>query len=347
MAKLKAHEVDTFIAKSAPDFRIYLIYGPDRGLVSERSATIAKGLKIPLDDPFSVIRLEAGTIHADPARLADEALTVSMFGGERLVWIKDAGNEKGLVEALKALASRPPDAATVIIEADDLKPASALRSLCENSSAIMALPCYADDAKGVDRLIDSQLSEARLTIALDARQLLKGSLGGDRLASRSELEKLLLYSRGSGQINIADVEAAIGDVSASSMDELVDAILSGNTVDLDVIFAKLTGRGTSIQTILSTLTRQLNSLMEQRFGMDNEGKSAATAVASARPPIFFARKALVERILGSTSTDTFLRYLARIQSTVLESRKNANLANAICHRTLLAMSIEQSRGKRR
>lgn len=347
MAKLKAHEVDTFIAKSAPGFRIYLIYGPDRGLVSERSSTIAKGLKIPLDDPFSVIRLEAGAIHADPARLADEALTVSMFGGKRLVWIKDAGNEKGLIEALKTLAANPPDTSTVIIEADDLKPASALRMLCENSPAIMALPCYADDAKGVDRLIDSQLSGAKLTISLDARQLLKSSLGGDRLASRSELEKLVLYARGSGRIIFADVEAAIGDVSASTMDELADAILSGNTVDMDMIFAKLTERGMSIQTILSTLTRQLNSLMEQRFGMDTDGKSAATAVASARPPVFFARKALVERILGSTSADTFLRYLARIQLTVLECRKNANLANAICHRALLAMSIEQGRGKRR
>ena len=347
MAKLKAHEVDTFIAKSAPGFRIYLIYGPDRGLVSERAGIIAKGLKIPLDDPFSVIRLEAATIQSDPARLADEALTVSMFGGERLVWIKDAGNEKGLVEALKALAASPPDAATVIIEADDLKPSSALRSLCENSPAVMALPCYADDAKGVDRLIDSQLSEAKLTIALEARQLLKSALGGDRLASRSELEKLTLYARGSVQITIADVEAAIGDVSASSMDELVDAVLGGDTVALDITFSKLTERGTSIQTILSALTRQLNSLMEQRFGMDNEGKSAATAVASARPPIFFARKALVERVLGNTSTETFLRYLARIQSTVLESRKNSSLANAICHRTLLAMSIEQGRGRRR
>ncbi len=347
MAKLKAHEVDTFIAKSAPGFRIYLIYGQDRGLVSERSATIASGLKIPLDDPFSVVKLEASVIHADPARLADEALTVSMFGGERLVWIKDAGNEKGLVEALKALAASPPDAATVIIEADDLKPASALRSLCENSPAIMALPCYADDAKGVDRLIDSQLAEARLTISLDARTLLKGSLGGDRLALRRELEKLVLYANGMGQITLVDVQAVVGDVSSSAMDELVDAILGGNAITLDETFSKLTERGTSIQAILSALVRQLNSLLAQRSDMENEGKSASAAVASARPPIFFNRKALIERVLSNTRTETLLRYLARSQSTMLEARKNASLATVICHRTLLAMAIEQGRGNKR
>jgi DNA polymerase-3 subunit delta len=200
MAKLKAHEVDAFLAKSAPGYRIFLVYGPDRGLVSERAKLIAAGTKIPLDDPFSVIRLDASTINSDPARLADEALTVSMFGGDRLVWVKDAGNEKGLLEALKALTVNALDSVTIIIEADDLKPSSGLRSLCENAQTVMALPCYADDARAIDRLIDTELASAKLTISLDARTLLKNSLGGDRLASKSEIEKLVLYCLGQGRI---------------------------------------------------------------------------------------------------------------------------------------------------
>lgn len=345
MAKLKAHEVDAFLAKSAPGYRIFLVYGPDRGLVSERAKLIAAGTKIPLDDPFSVIRLDASTINSDPARLADEALTVSMFGGDRLVWVKDAGNEKGLLEALKALTVNALDSVTIIIEADDLKPSSGLRSLCENAQTVMALPCYADDARAIDRLIDTELASAKLTISLDARTLLKNSLGGDRLASKSEIEKLVLYCLGQGRIEEADVEAAIGDVSMTTMDELVDAMLSGDPVKLDEAFSRINERGTSVQAILSTVTRQLSSLMEQRFGMDRDGKTAAAAVASARPPVFFTRKPLVERILGSTTTAVFLRYLERIQATVLESRKNADLASAICHRTLLSIALEQARGR--
>ncbi len=345
MAKLKAHEVDAFLAKSAPGYRIFLVYGPDRGLVSERAKLIAAGTKVPLDDPFSVIRLDASTINSDPARLADEALTVSMFGGDRLVWVKDAGNEKGLLEALKALSANTLDSVTIIIEADDLKPSSGLRSHCENAQTVMALPCYADDARAIDRLIDAELATARLTISLDARTLLKNSLGGDRLASKSEIEKLILYCLGQGRIEEADVEAAIGDVSMTTMDELVDAMLNGDPVKLDEAFGRINERGTSVQSILSTVTRQLSSLMEQRFGMDRDGKTAASAVAAARPPVFFTRKPLVERILGSTTTTVFLRYLERIQSTVLESRKNADLASAICHRTLLSIALEQARSR--
>ena len=76
----------------------------------------------------------------------------------------------------------------------------------------------------VDALIDRELSKDQLSISLDARNLLKSSLGGDRLASRSEIEKLVLYSRGQKRIEVADVDAAIGDVSATTIDQLVDAM---------------------------------------------------------------------------------------------------------------------------
>jgi DNA polymerase III subunit delta len=347
MAKLKAHEVDGFLAKSAPGYRIFLVYGPDRGLVSDRAKSIAAGTKISLDDPFSVVRLDASAVNSDPARLADEALTVSMFGADRLVWVKDAGNEKGLIDALKGLTAKTLDSATIIIEADDLKPSSSLRSLCENAPTVMALPCYADDARAIDRLIDVELASANLTISLDARTLLKNSVGGDRLASKGEIQKLILYCLGQGRIEEADVEAAIGDVSVSTMDELVDAMLGGDPAKVDEAFARINQRGTSVQSILSTVIRQLSGLMEQRFGMDRDGKTAAAAVAAARPPVFFSRKPLVEKILGSTPTAVFLRYLERVQTTVLESRKNADLSSAICHRTLLSIALEQARGRAR
>ena len=41
MAEIKAHEFDQFARRRARDFRIFLIYGPDRGLVSERASELA------------------------------------------------------------------------------------------------------------------------------------------------------------------------------------------------------------------------------------------------------------------------------------------------------------------
>ncbi len=347
MAKIKAHEVDGFLSRTATGYHIFLVYGPDRGLVSERAQAIAKAAKVQLDDPFAVIRLDGSTINTDPARLVDECLTVSMFGGDRLVWLKDAGNERGLVEAVKAVSKSPLQGVTLIIEADDLKPSSGLRSTAESADTIIALPCYADDAKAVDGLIDLELAKEGLTISLDARMALKAALGGDRLATRGELEKLSLYCCGQKQVSLDDVKAAIGDVSENSADELVDAMLGGDPAKTDEYFSQLISRGINTQAILSTVTRQMSNLLEQRDAMERDGKSAASVVAAARPPVFFTRKALAERVLSGTSTETFLSYLAKVQTAVFESRKNAALANAIVNRTLLAIAAQQVRLRQR
>ena len=67
MAQKKANEVDSFLARPTSSFPVVLLYGPDKGLVSERARRFAEASKLPLDDPFAVIRMEADEIEADPA----------------------------------------------------------------------------------------------------------------------------------------------------------------------------------------------------------------------------------------------------------------------------------------
>src|SRR5690242_20289752 len=126
MAEKKAHEVDAWLARPDPNISIVLVYGPDHGLVAERGRVFAGKAGVPLDDPFSVVRLGGSEVERDPGRLADEAGAISMFSARRLVWVRDAGASKSLAEAVKALAASPPTDAIVLIEAGDLKKGAAL-----------------------------------------------------------------------------------------------------------------------------------------------------------------------------------------------------------------------------
>src|SRR5690554_747997 len=99
MAQKKAHEVDSWLARPDAGTRIVLIYGPDRGLVSERAKRFAASTGLPLEDPFSVVKLSGATLEAEPGRLLDEAQTVPMFATRRLIWVLDAGADKAVAEA--------------------------------------------------------------------------------------------------------------------------------------------------------------------------------------------------------------------------------------------------------
>jgi HD-like signal output (HDOD) protein len=78
MVAIKNHEVDRYIAKPDPGFRIVLFYGPDAGLVSERADDFCKKTNVNLTDPFSTMRLNAEDVADDKSRLQDEAFTVGI-----------------------------------------------------------------------------------------------------------------------------------------------------------------------------------------------------------------------------------------------------------------------------
>lgn len=346
MAQKKAHEVDSFLKRLDRAYPIVLLYGPDKGLVSERAGVFIKQTGLAQDDPFAVIRLDADDISTEPGRLSDEANTISMFGGERLIWVRNAAGQTGLANAVAHLCKNPPADTFILIEAGDLKKGAGLRGTVEQSASAMALPCYSDDARGIDSTIDDMLAKSGLQITLDARNLLKDSLGGDRLATRMELEKVCLYAYGKERITVDDVRDIVGDVSAKSYETMVDAVMIGNVTDFTHAFDRVTGTGSATYLILSAAIRQFQSLQTLRYGMESEGNNAASAVATARPPIFFARKKIVETALQRWTTQSCARAIERLQRTVLESRRNAPLAIAIIRQSMIALAAEAARTAR-
>lgn len=347
MAQKKAHEVDGFLARPVRTGTVVLIYGPDKGLVSERAAKFAKLTGLPLDDPFAVLRIEADEIDKDPARLVDEARTISMFGGDRLIWVRNASAQKSLAEAVKALITDPPQDTYILVEAGDLKKGAALRTNVENGATAMALPCYSDDARGIDSLIDDILLSNNLQISVDARHLLRMSLGGDRLATRGELEKLCLYARGQQRIEIDDVRQSVGDVAALSQDEVIDAVLIGDLAKFNTAFDRVVNTGTHPFLLVNTAIRQFSQLQTLRYIMETQNQPASMVINSAKPPVFFARKKLMETALGLWNITALLRVTDRLQRTVLESRQNASLSTAIIRQNFIALAVEAARNKQR
>ncbi|EAB6717816.1 DNA polymerase III subunit delta, partial [Salmonella enterica subsp. enterica] len=328
MAQKKAHEVDGWLRRPDPRFSIVLIYGPDHGMVSERSRTFAAQTGIDLDDPFSVTRLDAS--EADqPGRLADEAFTVPMFAARRLLWVRNIGQQKTIADAVKLLCATPPPDATILMEAGDLKKGTGLRAAVEAAATAIALPCYADEARDLDRLIDEALGQSGIRLSMDARALLKRNLGGDRMGTRGEIEKLLLYTQGRPSIEADDVLALTGDVAGRSVDDVVDAALSGQLGAFDLMFQRHVLGGGHPYLLLAATMRQLQALQIMRATLDQGRANPSDIVNGARPPVFFSRKKAVEGALRRMQAPMISRALERLSSALLESRRRPELGEAL------------------
>lgn len=347
MAQKKANEVEAWLARPQGAFPVVLLYGPDRGLVSERAKKLVVGWNVPLDDPFAVVRLDAAELDGAPGRLLDEARTVPMFSDRRLIWVRNAGAQKQLADEIAQLVDDDTVTGTsVVIEAGELRKGAALRTTVEKAQAAMALPCYPDEGRSIEALIDEEMARSGVAIAPEARAMLRLNLGGDRLASRMELEKLALYAMDKGRIEAEDVELLTGDVSANGTDDAVDAVMAGNGPAFERAYARLLTAGSAPFLVLSSAMRLLHQLQVLRATMDAQGKPPAAVVASARPPIFFGRRRLFEDALRSWSLPLIARGLERLQAAVLATRRRPELASEITRQALLGLLVDAARGRR-
>ena len=335
MVAFKASQVDSFVARPNPAQPIVLVFGPDAGLVRERAEALIRTAVDDPNDPFSLARLEADELAGEPARLVEEANTIPLFGGRRAVWVK-AGT-RNFVAAVEALAAAASPDCRVVIEAGDLKRNAPLRVLCERAKNAAALPCYVDAEKELERLIEEEMRSASLAIEPQARAMLLPLLGGDRLASRSELRKLALYARGKMRVEVDDVIAVVADASVIAVDALIDAAFGGRTREVEIEFAKARTAGTSPGSILSAALRHVATLHKARLAID-AGQSARAA--SQGTYVNFRRLDDVETALRRWTSGRLQRAMLQLADASFESRLRSNLAEPIAQRTLLSLAVQ-------
>jgi len=338
MVAIKPADVDAFVARPDPARPIVLVFGPDAGLVGERVNALIKSSVDDANDPFALARLEAEDLAAEPSRLVEEAQTIPLFGGRRAVWVK-AGS-RNIAPAVEALVALPAIECRVVIEAGDLRRNAPLRALCEKAKNAAALPCYADSERDRERLIDAEMRDAGLKLAPDARAMLIPLLGGDRQASRNEIAKLALYARGRDQVGVDDVAAVVSDASALALDDIVDATFAGRPAELETQLAKARLAGTAAGSILFAVQRQVAQLHKWRTAIE---AGAGFSLDGAQPPVNFRRKEAIAAALKLWSAARLLTAMSELADAALQSRRNADLADTIAERALLAIAANVRR----
>jgi DNA polymerase-3 subunit delta len=345
MAEVKSAQADSFVQRPDKAFGVFLLYGPDAGMVSERADTLSGNFGIDRSDPFAMLRLDADAACAGQGRLVDEVRSIGMFGGKRIIRISGS-TRRNLAEALRPVFEFVSHEFRVIIEAGDLKRDSALRKLVERSTTGMAIPCYPDDDRSLGNFIAGELQLAGLSIEPHAMQLLRANLGGDRKLTKAELEKLILYCLGQSQVTTRDVEAVIGNVADVELDEVIDAAVSGKIDMLEGELSRVLAN-TLPDLPLIWAMRYFQMLQQARHRMEYEKIGADTVVSGMRPPVNYKRRGTITESLRLWNLPSINRALVRLDEAVLEARARTGLSDAICRAFLLAIANEARRLRQR
>lgn len=332
MVAVKAHQAEAFLKPPGPQVPAILFYGTDAGLVSERAARLAK--LMAERDAGEIIRLDDVDLEAAPDRLAVEVQTLPMFGGSKVV--RAIAGRRINAATLKSLVGEAL-AATLIVEAGNLRPTDTLRALFEKSPQAAAVACFPDEAHDLETVIRETLKAHGLTIAPEARELLLARVGADRALSRGEVEKLALYAAGQSQIEAADVEAIVGDASEMAIDRVLTATASGNAARAVAELARAVAAGESPQGIIAATQRYFQRLHRIRTEIDT-GRSFEDAIRQIRPPIHFKQKGALGQQCRTWSTPALTQALGDIARAAKSARLSAAMEEVITERLLMRLA---------
>ena len=284
MAVLKRGELPRLLGRWNPDVRLLLLAGPDESGSRDAATATLKALADPAD-PLSVTELTPEELRSDPGRLADEAASVSMFGGNRVIRVAGAG--EAVQEAVRLLLAAPVAGNPVVMLAGDLSKSSGLRKLAEAAPLALCLISYRLEGRDLANWLAGEARARGLRLEGPVTERLIATSDGDTGVLAAELDKFALFLDSSPEdpkrLERAHVAALGADSAEEDMNALVSAVVSEDRRAVERQL-RLLADGSAIPA-LRALARRLMQMAEARAAMDG-GADPRSAVKGLRPPIY-------------------------------------------------------------
>ena len=331
MVAIKNHEADRFIASRAAHIYLYLVHGTDAGLISERARLLLKNWGA---SDMQLVRMNGDDIASDPLLLIDEANSLGLFGGKRAIFI--SAGSKSFVGALESLAAAPPRDCLIVIEAGSLKKDHALRKLVERLREAASIECYPDSGKDLERLIDTEVRAAGLRIDTEARDALVQMLGGDRLTTRSELDKLILFAHGRGAITREDVDLLVADASNLALDDAVNGAFGGSYTAVEETAQRYFATGGDGSVLLGAAIR--HALVLHRMCLDVENGANAESLPMKYGRFGPGAKLMLWQMKNWNSAKVE-RAIATLADGVQKTRRSPALSDSAAVRALWSVAL--------
>jgi DNA polymerase-3 subunit delta len=318
-----------------PTIRFYLLYGPDEAA----SRALADRLGAALGPDVERIDLSSAALKADPARLADEAAAISLFGGRRWIRIEPATDEA--LPAIEALLEAGAAGNPVAAVAGALRKDAKLLKLLTGRDDAIAHISYLPEGRDADALAVELARDAGLRCTPDVARRLATACGADRAILSREIEKFALYLDADPERPKAlDPEAldALGAASEEGdLGKLTQAVFGGQPQAAEAELARLASEGVEGIGLLRALGRRALQLAQLRAQVA-EGDSIERVMDTAGKAIFWKERDSTVAALRRWTPDALSTAMARIAAAERKVKTPGFAGPAVVEQDVLAIA---------
>ena len=337
--KIQNYKIDQFCTNLMPEIPAILIYGQDYGLISERSNSIINSFFQNTNNnnlPYNIIDFECNNIISKPEILKTEAQSISLLNNKKIIRIKDANDS--LDNVMEEYLLTPPHSCLLLLLSENLSPRSKIRKFFELHKYAVIIPCYSDEKKNILTIIETMLKKEKIDIDSNGKQLLANYLGIDRLVTKMEIEKAIIYAGKDKILTHEDISSFLSDQTAISIDELYDLSLLGDIKNAYRVLNRIQNEGITAIQILRSFIRQLQYLYSIKNNI-SINKNINHVIDNFKPPIYFKRKNNFKSHAEKWSCTKIQKALKILESAEISCKQPKSNQDIIAKHTILSIGL--------
>ena len=321
---IKSYEVK----KNTQNFLKYnlcLLYGENFGLKKD----IREFIKITIkqeDDNVEILSLYEDEILNDDRNFYNLIYSGSLFSNKKIITIHEASDK--IVKKINDIYDNNPKNVFIIIFSEILEKKSKLRNFFEKNKNTICIPCYQDNEKNLEIILQNEIKKNNISLSREAINLIIEKANSDRLNLKNEIEKIKSFSLNKKKLELDEIKFLINFSGDYKSDILINECLCGNISQYKKIVSEIyigTINQILLLRILSNKTQRLLNLKEK----ESETKDLDNLINSSKPPIFWKEKPLIKKQLSIWNLKDLKKIIDQINSTELQCKKNPQIAKAI------------------
>ena len=309
---IKSFELDKLnLIKS----NLHLIYGNNEGIKED---IINKYYLNNFDG--DVLKYEEQEILSNKDEFISSLLTKSLFDNKKLIIISRATDK--LFVLFSEFLEREISDIQIIIKSSTLEKKSKLRSIFEKEKQMICTPVYEDDTRSLNFYIQNFLSENKLNLSQEIKNLLIERSKGDRINLKNELSKLKNLSISKKALNVEDVIKLSNIAENYTVFELSDNYLAKNSKKVSNILNENNYSSEDCILIIRTILNKSKRLLKIRTEIDNN-KNIDQVLSNFKPPIFWKEKDIIKKQVKLWSSKEIKELIFKINSLEISVKKNS------------------------
>lgn len=257
--KVKPYQINALSSQIKSSYKAALVFGTDPSVIQDTAEQIARYIVPSLKDDFNVIKVFQSQLKEHPSLLTDEGNALSFMGGRKLIWLKEADTHA--TEAVMDFTRFVKTDSFLLITTGNLTKSAALRVQSEENPLILAVACYTDDEKNIKNNVLTTLKNNGYTISPEILSILCQRMSENRLAVKSELNKLMTYLGDRKTITNTDIDTVISVTATASIDALCQQAAGIQFEKTDFLYRQLLQAGESPVTLIRYLIAYFNNLL--------------------------------------------------------------------------------------